>query len=212
MDVKRGRHGERSRREQNTEATRGALLRVARDFFTRYGYDGAKTEQIVRRARVTRGALYHHFRGKKDLFREVVEQLEGELVGKVASVAIGRADIWATAVASLRAFLDACMEPAVQRIVLLDAPSVLGYDTWREIDERYGIALIRSMLEEAMAQGVIHRQPVDALAHVMLGALNEGALLIARSDDPRRERREVEESLRRLMEGLRTAPSGDPPA
>src|SRR5919204_2574755 len=177
MDVKR------TRREEHTEATRKALLRVARDFFTRYGYDGAKTEQIVRRARVTRGALYHHFTGKKDLFREVVEQLEGELVGKVASVAIGRTDIWATAVASLRAFLDACMEPAVQRIVLLDAPSVLGYDTWREIDERYGIALIRSMLEEAMAQGVIHRQPVDALAHVMLGALNEGALVIARSND-----------------------------
>src|ERR687888_1930948 len=149
MDVKRGRHGERSRREQNTGATRDALVRVARDFFRRYGYDGSKTEQIVRRARVTRGALYHHFTGKKDLFREVVEQLEGELVGKVASVAIGKTDIWAIAVASLRAFLDACMEPAVQRIVLLDAPSVLGYDTWREIDERYGIALIRSMLEEA---------------------------------------------------------------
>src|SRR5438105_3371749 len=174
MDVKQ------SRRQEQTEGTRRALLKVARDLFTRYGYDGAKTEQIVRRARVTRGALYHHFpAGKKALFQAVFEELEQQLVREVADVSMGQPDIWSMSVAGIRAFLDACMEPAVQRIVLLDAPSVLGWDAWREIDERYGFSILRHMLDTAMAEGVIRRRPVDALAHIMLGALNEGALLIA---------------------------------
>ena len=199
MDVKP------SRRQESTEATRRALLRVARDLFTRYGYAGAKTEQIVGRARVTRGALYHHFpAGKKALFQAVFEELEQQLVREVADVSMGQPDIWSMSVAGIRAFLDACMEPAVQRIVLLDAPSVLGWDTWREIDERYGFSILRHMLDTAMAEGVIRRRPVDALAHIMLGALNEGALLIARSDDPKRAREDVEAGLLALMEGMRT--------
>jgi AcrR family transcriptional regulator len=201
MDVKQ------SRRHEQTEGTRRALLRVARDQFTRYGYDGAKTEQIVRRARVTRGALYHHFpAGKKELFQAVFEELEQQLVREVADVSMGQPDMWSMSVAGLRAFLDACMEPAVQRIVLLDAPSVLGWDAWRVIDERYGFAILRGMLESSMVEGVIRTQPLDALAHVMLGALNEGALLIARSGDPGSTRAEVEASLLALMEGLRTSP------
>lgn|SRR5437588_2076940 len=200
MDVKP------SRRQEQTEGTRKALIKVARELFTRYGYDGAKTEQIVQRARVTRGALYHHFpQGKKALFRAVFEELEQQLVQEVAETSMGQGegDIWSSAVAGLRAFLDACMEPAVQRIALLDAPSVLGWDTWREIDERYGFAILRHMLDTAMAEGVIRPQPVDALAHVMLGALNEGALLIARSRDQPGTRGEVEASLLALMEGMR---------
>src|SRR6266516_309556 len=186
MDVKP------TRRQEQTEGTRRALLKVARDLFTRYGYAGAKTEQIVKRARVTRGALYHHFpKGKKELFGAVFEQLERELVQDVAETSMGQGegDIWAAAVAGLRAFLDACMEPAVQRIVLLDAPSVLGWDTWHEVD---GFAIVRHMLETAMTEGELRVQPLDALAHVMLGALNEGALIIARSSDPAVTRREVE--------------------
>jgi hypothetical protein len=126
----------------------------------------------------------------------------------VADVAMREADIWSTSVAGLRAFLDACMEPAVQRVVLLDAPSVLGWDTWREIDERYSFAILRHMLDTAMTEGVMRKQPVDALAHVMLGALNEGALLIARSEDPKRTREDIEASLLALMEGMRIQSSG----
>jgi AcrR family transcriptional regulator len=200
MDVKP------TRRQENTDATRRALMEVARELFTRFGYAGAKTEQIVKRARVTRGALYHHFpAGKKELFRAVFEEVEQQLVAGIAETSMKeKPDIWAVSVTGLRAFLDACMEPSVQRIVLLDAPSVLGWDTWREIDERYGFAILRGMLETAMLEGVIRKQPLDALAHVMLGALNEGALLIARSKDPSSTRAEVESSLLALMEGMRT--------
>src|SRR5213592_3225971 len=106
MDVKP------SRQQERTEGTRRALLKVARELFTRYGYAGAKTEQIVKRARVTRGALYHHFpAGKKELFRAVFEEVEQQIVQEVAEVAMAQPDIWATSVAGLRAFLDACMEP-----------------------------------------------------------------------------------------------------
>ncbi|MFN2544065.1 MAG: TetR/AcrR family transcriptional regulator [Actinomycetota bacterium] len=197
-------HVKPSRRRENTDATRRALTRVAREQFTRYGYAGAKTEGIVKRARVTRGALYHHFpAGKKELFRAVFEEVEQQILERVAMTSMESSDIWSKAVGGLRAFLDACMEPAVQRIVLLDAPSVLGWDVWHQIDERYGFGIMRGMLEAAMTEGVIRTQPLDALAHVMLGALNEGALLIARSEDPEATRRDVEASLLGLMEGMR---------
>ena len=111
--------------------------------------------------------------------------------------------MWATVLAGIRAFLDACMEPAVQRVVLLDAPSVLGWERWREIDEHYGLGLVRASIEASIGAGAIAPQPVDALAHMFLGALNEAALMIARADDPRRTRTEVEETLVRLLEGLR---------
>ena len=195
-----------SRRRENTEATRRALLRVARELFTRFGYAGAKTEQIVKRARVTRGALYHHFpAGKKELFRAVFEEVEQQMVQGIAEISKKERDIWSMSIAGLRAFLDACLEPQFQRIALLDAPSVLGWEAWREIDERYGYAILRGMLEMAMAKDVIRTQPLDPLAHVMLGAMNEAALLIARSDDPKKTRKEVESSIVSLMEGMRIA-------
>ena len=198
MDVKP------TRQQERTEGTRRELLAVARGFFATYGYEGASVDQISKRARVTRGALYHHFpEGKKQLFRAVFEELEQEIVDTVARASIGEADVWSTVLAGIRSFLDACMEPAVQRVVLLDAPSVLGWETWRQIDEQYGFGLVRASIEASIAAGEIPPQPVDALAHMFLGALNEAALLIARADDPSTARAEVETSLVNLLEGLR---------
>src|SRR5438874_5112586 len=191
MDVKPGR-----RQQEHSEATRRALLEVAREHFTKYGYDGASIDQMTKQARVTRGALYHHFReGKKELFRTVFEELEVEIVTKVAHAAPPDGDVWDMVLTGVRAFLDACMEPAVQRVVLLDAPSVLGWETWRSIDEQYGYGIVRASIEASIAAGVIAPQPVDALAHMFLGALNEAALLIARAKDPSATRAEVEEGL-----------------
>ena len=199
MDVKPGR-----RQQEHSEATRRALLHVARKQFTKYGYDGASIDQITKQARVTRGALYHHFReGKKELFRTVFEELEVEIVTKVAHAAPPDGDVWDMVLTGVRAFLDACMEPAVQRVVLLDAPSVLGWETWRSIDEQYGYGIVRASIEASIAAGVIDPQPIDALGHMFLGALNEAALLIARASDPARARAEVEQTLLRLLEGLR---------
>src|ERR671922_416395 len=130
-----------SSRAQQSEATRRKLLRAGRDLFARRGYNDVSTEEIVRRAGVTRGALYHHFRDKRDLFQAVVEQIEQEVMQKVAETALAEGDPWEQQTAAIGAYLDVCLEPAVQRIVLVDAPSVLGLTAWREIEATYGLGL-----------------------------------------------------------------------
>src|SRR5256714_10841406 len=127
-----------SSKARQSEATRRKLLRVGRDLFARRGYNDVPTEEIVRRAGVTRGALYHHFRDKRDLFAAVVEQVEQEVLERVAQAALTEQDAWEQQRASIEAYLDVCLEPAVQRIVLTDAPSVLGLAAWPDIEARDG--------------------------------------------------------------------------
>ena len=199
MNVKeqRGRQAERS------EATRKALVDVARRLFARRGYAAVGTEEIVRRAGVTRGALYHHFNGKEDLFRAVAEQVEEETTRKSAEAALAHRDPWEQQRAGWNAFLDACLDPAVQRIILLDAPSVLGPKVWREIASKYGLALVQFGLQSLIDAGLIAKQPVDPLAHLVIGALSEAAVVIAQAEDTRATRAEMGASLERLMAGLR---------
>src|SRR4051794_23548999 len=188
---------------ERSELTRAALLAAARELFTERGYAVVSTEEVVRRAGVTRGALYHHFRDKQDLFRAVFEALEQEMAERVASAAVSEADPWERQRLATGAFLDNCLDPAVQRIALTDAPSVLGLETWREIEERYGLALVQMALEQLIEAGLIEPQPVAPLAHLMLGAFTEAGLLIARAEDRVAARAEVGESIERLMDGLR---------
>jgi AcrR family transcriptional regulator len=186
-----------------SEATRRVLLKVARELFARRGYAGVSTEEIVKKAGVTRGALYHHFGGKQDLFRAVFEQLEQEVAEKIAGTALAQEDPWEQQLAAMGAFLDACLEPAVQRIALVDAPSVLGLAAWREIEETYGLALVRMGLQSVMEAGLIEEQPLEPLAHLVLGAMTEAGLLIARAEDRKAARAEVGQSVERLLAGLR---------
>src|SRR5918996_6185674 len=116
------------RREAEARATRDALVQAALELFTEKGYAGVGTEEIVARAKVTRGALYHHFANKRDLFREVVEKVEGDLVEGIAAKMQAVDDPWELMMAGMRAFLDACEEPAVKQINLTDAPAVLGWE------------------------------------------------------------------------------------
>jgi AcrR family transcriptional regulator len=194
----------KTKKAEQAEATRAKLVRVARDLFARRGYAGVGTEEIVRRAKVTRGALYHHFRDKKDLFRAVHEQFEKELVESLGERIAGIQDARELLDTGVRSFLDACTDPALAQISLIDAPSVLGWVEWREIDARYGMGLVRLGLEAAMEQGVIPRQDPEPLAHLLLAALGEAALLIANADEPQRARREVEGPLLALLEGIQT--------
>jgi AcrR family transcriptional regulator len=196
--VHRGRQAERS------EATRKALVDVGRKLFAKRGYADVGTEEIVRRAGVTRGALYHHFSGKEDLFRAVAEQVEEEMTRKSAEAALAHQDPWEQQRAGWEAFLDACLDPAVQRIILLDAPSVLGPKAWREIASKYGLALVQFGLRSLMEAGVIEEQPVDPLAHLVIGALSEAAVVIAQAEDTEAARAEMGAALERLMVGLRT--------
>jgi AcrR family transcriptional regulator len=195
-----------SSRARQSEATRAKLIRVARDLFARRGYNDVATEEIVRRASVTRGALYHHFRDKRDLFQAVVEQIEQEVTQKLAETALAHSDPWEQQTAAIGAYLDVCLEPAVQRIVLTDAPSVLGLAAWREIEAKYGLALVEAGLRSAIEAGYIEEQPVEPLAHLLLGALTEGGLLIGRSEDRRAARRAVGDGVDRLLGGLRKNP------
>jgi AcrR family transcriptional regulator len=186
-----------------SEATRSALIAAARELFAERGYAAVATEEIVRAAGVTRGALYHHFRGKLELFRAVYEDVERELVQRIAESAMSAASDPLQALhAGARAFLVECEDPAVQRIALLDAPAVLGWEQWRAIGLRYGFGLVEASVQAAMDAGLIERQPVRPLAHLLLGAIDEGAMLVARADDGGRTRAEVSAAVTRFLDAL----------
>lgn len=153
-------------------------------------------------AGVTRGALHHHFGTKEGLFRAVVEELEAGLAEQVATAAAQGSDPVDGLRRGCLAFLDACMEPAVRRVVLLEAPVVLGWDVWREIDARYGLALVRAGLEGALGQVGLDPAAADPLAHLLLGALNEAALLVATAEDPAAARREVGRTVALVLDRL----------
>ena len=193
----------KDRKAERSAQTRRLLLDVARRLFAEHGYAGTATEQVVQQAGVTRGALYYHFRDKQDLFRAVVEDLQEELMQRLLAAAAAEADPWQRLRAGMHAFLDACREPAIRRIVLLDAPSVLGWAAWREIDARYGFGLLRAVLQGLMDAGLLEPQPVEPLAHVLLGALSEAGMVIAQADDVEAARDAVGASLDRLVRGLR---------
>lgn len=190
-------------RDERARATREAVLRAGIELFAARGYAQVGTEEIVARAKVTRGALYHHFEDKRDLFRAVHERVEEKLVGRIAKRIGGIQDPWELMLAGTRSFLDACDEPAVKQIALTDAPSVLGWKEWREVDLRYGLGLMRAALGGAMEAGVLRRVPIEPLSHLLLAGMAEAALMIANADDPNATRREVEDGLIEILEGLR---------
>ena len=159
---------------------------AARRLFTERGYDAVATEEIVRAAGVTRGALYHHFGGKAELLEAVYERLEAESTERVARVVLGselESPLEAMK-AGIEAFLDECAEPELQRIALHDAPAVLGWDRWREIAAANGLGLIEASLSAGIEAGEIRPLPVRPMAHLLLGALDEAAMLVARAEDP----------------------------
>jgi AcrR family transcriptional regulator len=194
-------HPRRTQAER-TAATREALLNAARELFAEHGFAGTPREDIVERAGVTRGALHHHFGRKEDLFLAVFEQLENELGARIATSAMTAKDSMEQLRLGSQAFLDAALEPAFQRIVLVDAPAVFGWEKWREHDARHGLGLVTEGLRAAMRDGFIAERPPELLAHLVLAALNEAALLVAGSDNPDRTRAEVGETIDHLLSRL----------
>jgi AcrR family transcriptional regulator len=194
----------RGSKAAQSEATRAKLLKAARRLFAKRGFAAVGTEEIVKKAGVTRGALYHQFEDKKDLFRAVFEQVESDVATGIVARAEADADDPVDVLRSgTRLWLDACLDPEVRRIVLVDGPSVLGFEEWRAIVGRYGLGILAAGLTGAMDAGAIERQPVMALAHVITGALDAAALYVAESDDPEAARKEMEPVLERLVETLR---------
>ncbi len=185
--------------------TRARLVAAARELFTERPYAEVGTEEIVRRAEVTRGALYHHFTGKRDLFRAVHEQMEAEVVerigGQLAEAA--EADPIEGLRTGVRSYLDACADPSFARITLVDAPAVLGWEEWRRIDGEHALKLIALGLEGAMDAGALRRQPIQPLAQLLLATMGEAGLVIANAEHPEDTRVEIEAALLAWLDGMR---------
>ena len=192
----------RTKQDLRSEATRRRLVSAARGLFGARGYAEVGTEEIVRAAGVTRGALYHQFRDKADLFAAVAEEIEAEIAEGIADTAGAGADPVGALRIGARLFLDACAEPEVERIILLDAPAVLGSEAWRDLAGRYGLGLVQFGLQAAIDAGAIVPQPVVPLSHVLVGALNECALYVARAEDPAAAREQCVAVLDRILNGL----------
>jgi AcrR family transcriptional regulator len=195
-----------NRRSQadRSATTRASLVRAARPLFAEHGFGGVGTETIVSAAGVTRGALYHQFTDKTALFQAVYEAVEEDLAGRLGErvAAAGASDPIEVMTLGANAWLDACGEQEVQQIVLLDGPAVLGWERWREIGMRYGLGLVEGLLTHAIEVGRIAPQPVRALTHVLVGALDEAGLYIARAEDQIAASEEMRAVIAALVEGL----------
>ena len=194
---------------ERRETTRRALLDAARSLFATEGYAAVGIEEVARRAGVTRGALYHHFRDKRDLFRAVAEGIEAELDRLVEAAArrdgSDPADLPAQMAAGIDAFLDACLRPEV-RLLLLDGPSVLGWEAWHALDAHHALGQIEAGLGALVAGGFMPAQPLRPLAHLIHGATIEAGLYVAAAADPDAARAEIGGSLRALFAGLLSPP------
>jgi len=200
MDVSSNEKGRRTQ-AQRRATTRRALLDAARSLFAEKGYHETAAEEIVGRAGLTRGALYHHFADKKDLFRVVVDEMEGEIDEEIEAAERAQSGLPEAVMAGYRAFVDAVLDPEMRGTFFLEGPAVLGWE-WREIDARHAVGKIEEGLEALIAEGFVEPQPVGPLARLINGTLLEAAFFVAASEDPEAARDEVWGTMERLVGGL----------
>jgi len=174
---------------------------AARRLFAERGYAAVPADEIVTAAGLTRGALYHHYAGKQELFLAVFDELETEIAAEAAASILDDPDLRTRIAYSLNRFLDICERPEVIRIALTDAPAVLGWQTWREVEARHGLGLIVGMLQTAADDDLLVPTSVPVLAQLVLGALIEAALVIAHATDRAGARAEAERALLTLLSG-----------
>jgi len=198
-----------TRRDEQRETTRTLLIRTARSLFGSQGYADTSTTQILEEADLARGALYHHFRDKADLLRAVYEQIEGELVEDVVRAAYADPSfgLWDRTVAAVQRYLELASTEEVRRIVLTDAPSVLGPQAWRELDERYGLGLLKQVLHQGIDEGIFRPVEVQTTAQLLLAVINEGAVAVSVAEDPAHATDEVARTILGFIRTLRVEPS-----
>lgn len=201
--VKRESSTQRTHAERSA-ATRAALVKAARELFSTQGYAGTPREEIVARAGVTRGALQHHFRDKVGLFLAVYEQVEQEVVDAVATAAVQAGDDPVEELqAGCGAYLDAVLDPAVQRICAVDGPAVLASDVRQEIIDRYALGLVRHALEMSIERGQLEPAPVEPLARVLLAGVTAAAEYVATAQDPVAARLDAGRTVELILDRLR---------
>jgi AcrR family transcriptional regulator len=191
-----------SRKAEQSKSTQGRLIKAAKKLFTTKGYAATAMEDLVAEAGMTRGALYHQYQDKRDLFRAVFESVEQELGERIAQAVATETDPWTQLRIGSRAFLASATDPAVRRIVLIDGPSVLGWEEWRRIDTEYSLGMVRAVFEINVAAGNLPALPIGPLAHLIVGALNEAALAVAHASDAEAAREEFAEALDGVMDAL----------
>lgn len=195
-----------SLRARHTDETRKALIAAARRLFAVSGYHNVGIREFAAEAGVTRGALYHHFAGKDDLFLAVMESIQEELRSNAAARHRdpARPDRWTQLRSDLQIALDEMMAPEIVQILLIDAPSVLGWHRWREHRLRFGLAAIRKAIEASIADGLIAPLPATELAHLISASFNEATMLVAFAEDKTATRAKAGAALDALLSGLRT--------
>jgi AcrR family transcriptional regulator len=190
-------------RKARAHETRERVIASARQLFAEKGYFATTTGDIVNAAGLpSRGSLYHHFANRELLFTAVLERVEEDLGAKVAST-ITSSTCFGRLEQALVGFLDASLEQEVRRILLIDGPAVLGWDAWREIEARYGLGAIMTMLDEGSREGSILVADTEAMAHLLLSVVDEAALFIANAEDPAGARRSAGSSVTALLSGLK---------
>jgi len=184
------------------------LIRAGRELFTKKGYDATSTDEIVERSRLSKGALYHHFSSKHELFRAVFEDVEAALIRRSGAEAadlpsVGSPAFWEESMTLFLAYLHAASDDAAFRqIVLLDGPAVLGWELWREIQAMLAPDYMEIWIRNAIGQGLLAPHPVLPLAHLLIAAMNEAVMYVAHAPDPAAARSEVAPVVRALFEGF----------
>ena len=190
---------------EQSQKTRRILLDTARELFTRNGYADTSTEEIVRRSRMTRGALYYHYNDKTDIFAAVFEEVRTDsarfIRGEMKAAEDAGADVWQQATVGCHAFIESALTPSMQRIVHTDGPSVLDWPVVQKSGP--GLTLLRKVLGQLMDEGLLERMPIDPLAYVLWGTFFEAGVYIAHADDVTAAREETANLLVRLLTGLR---------
>lgn len=194
--------GVKRRRDEYAESTRAALLEAAATAFARRGFAATSVDEIAAAARVTKGALYHHFKDKTALFEAVFAHLEQALAARVISATAQIEDPWQRTEAGLAAFFEASLEPVTRRIAFQEAPVALGWARWRELDERYMMGILRASLQALHDQGAIRVERLDLTARVLFGALIEASLAVADAKDVPAARRAAKRLVLDFLRGL----------
>jgi len=191
------------KRAAQGRATRGQLIEVATSLFAGHGYGGTSIEAVLAAAGVSRGALYHHFAGKEALFTAVLEAVSERVAAEVTEAIRDCTDPVGAMLTGALAWIDLAGDPVIQRIMLVDAPSVLGWEQWRAMDEGRTVGAMQAMLQAVIDSDRLPQELVEPFSHMILAALDEAAMVVARAPDSRAAvaegRQAVEELLNRLL-------------
>jgi AcrR family transcriptional regulator len=199
-----------TRRQEYSASTKRALVDVATALFTEQGYAGTSLDEIVGGARVTKGALYHHFSGKQALFESVFENVEDDAAKAIRRAVRGHKDPWEKAMAGLRAFLEVCQEPAYRRVVIAEGPAVLGYEKFREQEERSTFGIVQDIVAAVLTSYDLEQSMVETFSRVFFGAMSAAGSAVSSAEDTQRASAEVETAITFILAGLRQqAESGE---